>query len=104
MGEEPLVRHRARLKLQLASLKLRSWPHEGPVAVEEVSALGVRHWHVIDGWQYLGTVVADEFDQRAELGPRLNSTLEGFDADAYRILCRHLKPGARNLRPWPPSP
>ena len=103
VGEEPAVRHGARLKLQLASLKLRSWPHDGAIAVEEVSALGIRHWHVIDGWQYLGTVVADEFDQRAEPTPRLNSTLEGFDADAYRILCRHLKPGARNLRPWPPS-
>jgi hypothetical protein len=33
----------------------------------------------------------------------MQGSREGFDADTYRILCRHLKPGARNLRPWPPS-
>lgn len=101
-GEEPLARHGARLKLQWASLKLRAWPYDGPVAVEEVSALGVRHWHVIDGWQYLGTVMVDEFDQCGAT-PRMQASREGFDADTYRILCRHLKPGARNLRPWPAS-
>lgn len=100
VGAEPLARHGARLKLQLASLKLRSWPHAGAVAVEEVSALGVRHWHVIDGWQYLGTVAVDEFDQCFE-PPALRERLEGFDADAYRILCRYLKPGSRQVRAWP---
>ncbi|MBM4192618.1 MAG: ethanolamine utilization protein [Gammaproteobacteria bacterium] len=103
VGKEPLARHSARLKLHLAALKLRLWPYQGPVAVEEISALGIRHWHVIDGWQYLGTVVADEFDQSNELTPRLHPATDGFDADAYRILCRHLKPGARNFRPWPSS-
>lgn len=99
-GAEPLARHGVRLKMQLAPLKLRAWPHEGPVAFEEVSALGVRHWHVIDGWQYLGTVAVDEFDQCFE-PPSLRARPVTFDADAYRILCRFMKPGLRQVRPWP---
>lgn len=99
VGAEPLPRHALRLKLQLAALKLRSWPHAGAVAIEEKSALGMRHWHVVDAWQYLGTVVAD--DSTAE--PKtLDRPAIGFDADAYRILCKYLKPGLRNVRPWPP--
>ncbi len=106
VGAEPLARHGLRLKLQLAAIKLRAWPHAGPVAIEETSALGMRHWHVVDGWQYLGTVVADERDETSDAAPAaaavsMAADERQFDADAYRILCRYLKPGARNLRPWP---
>ncbi len=109
VGAEPRARHGLRLKLQLAPLKLRSWPHPGPVAIEEKSALGMRHWHLVDGWQYLGTVVfgdvdADGADQSADGdGWRLPPTPTHFDVDTYRILCRYLKRNPRNLRPWPPA-
>ena len=104
VGAEPPLKHGLRLKLLLAPVKLRSWPYPGAIAVEETSALGLRHWHVIDGWQYLGTVVAGTEDSEVpsteSLVPRGDEG--GFDADVYRILCRHIKPQARNLRPWPP--
>lgn len=94
VGTESPIKHLLRLKLLLAPLKLRSWPYDGAIAVEETSALGLRHWHVVEGWQYRGTVAADEPMEVA-------ATNSDFDADAYRILCRYLKPNARNLRPWP---
>jgi len=104
VGAESPRKHGLRLKLLLAPLKLRSWPYPGAIVVEETSALGVRHWHVVEGWQYLGTVVAgadgDEAPQTTSIGRQDRAS--GFDADAYRILCRHIKPQARNLRPWPP--
>ena len=100
VGAEPIARHGVRLKMLLAPLKLRSWPHQGAVAIEETSALGMRHWHVVEGWQYLGTVVADEgAESLAQLGSAASAS---FDADTYRILCRYLKPNLRNLRTWPP--
>ena len=105
VGAESPLKHSLRLKLLLAPLKLRSWPYPGAIAVEETSALGVRHWHVIEGWQYQGTVVAgsdeDEVPQSIP-ADGLRAHDGGFDVDAYRILCRYLKPQARNLRPWPP--
>ena len=100
VGAESPAKHALRAKLALAPLKLRAWPYPGPVAVEEKDALGVRHWHVIDGWQYLGTQVLEAGPDHAVT---LDSKREGFDADTYRILVRHLKPGARGVRPWPPE-
>jgi DNA polymerase-3 subunit epsilon len=100
VGAEPRLRHGLRLKLQLAPLKLRAWPHDGPVAIEETSALGMRHWHLVDGWQYLGTVPEEDLADGRHETPAAE---DRFDADTYRILCRYLKPGLRNIRPWPPQ-
>lgn len=94
VGTEPLARHALRAKLALAPLKLRRWPYDGAIVVEERSAQDVLHWHVIDGWQYLGTVVPGH-DEPALAAPRA-----GFDADVYRILVRHLKP-TRRVKRWP---
>jgi len=101
VNKEPIARHGLRLKLLLAPLKLRSWPHSGAVAIEETSALGMRHWHVVEDWQYLGTLVTDEHEEGRGLANLRDAPVPGFDADAYRILCRYLKSNARNLRPWP---
>jgi DNA polymerase-3 subunit epsilon len=95
VGEEPLARHALRVKLALAPFKIKSWPYRGPIVIEERSAQDVLHWHVIDGWQYLGTVVPG-LDESSIDTPR-----SGFDADVYRILGRHLKNGARRVKPWP---
>lgn len=103
VGEESRAKHGLRLKLLLAPLKLRSWPHEGAVAIEETSALGMRHWHVVDGWQYLGTVMAEESVADHGRPVLRDAPAPGFDADTYRILCRYLKSGTRKLRPWPVS-
>jgi DNA polymerase-3 subunit epsilon len=104
VGTESPLKHGLRLKLLLAPLKLRSWPYSGAIVVEETSALGVRHWHVVEGWQYLGTVVAGVDDDELPKTTSIDRQdfANGFDADVYRILCRHIKPQARNLRPWPP--
>jgi DNA polymerase-3 subunit epsilon len=91
-GQEPLPRHGVRVKLALAPLKLRGWPYRGPVGVHESTGFGLTQVHVIDRWQYLGSVLEGErFEPAFARDAR-------FDTDAYRILVRHLTPKARNVR------
>ena len=91
-GQEPLPRHGVRVKLALAPLKLRSWPYRGAVGVHESTGFGLTQVHVIDRWQYLGSMLEGErFEPVFGCDSR-------FDTDAYRILVKHLTPKARNVR------
>jgi DNA polymerase-3 subunit epsilon len=96
VGTESRARHGIRAKLAMASIKLKAWPYDGAVGVEERSALGLAQLHVIDRWQYLGTLTEGTEALRFDREP-------GFDVDAYRILTRFLKPGLRSLRALPKS-
>lgn len=97
VGAEPIARHHLRLKLALAPLQLRRWPYRGAIAVEETSVMGWRVWHVIDGWQYLGTVTEADDDSSLTM-----PTESCFDPDTYRLLVRHLPSRRSGIRPWPP--
>ena len=103
VGAEPRLKHNLRLKLALAPHKLRSWPYKGAVALEETSAMGLKQWHVLDGWQYLGSVQPDEVDPVEANRVGLATPQAGFDPDVYRILARHLTRTRKGLRPWPPA-
>lgn len=92
VGHEPLARHSVRVKLALAPLKLRRWPYRGAVGVHESTGYGLTQVHVIDRWQYLGSMLEGEpFEPVFARDAR-------FDTDAYRILVKHLTPKARNVR------
>ncbi|MFM7627052.1 MAG: hypothetical protein ACKO7G_11470, partial [Gammaproteobacteria bacterium] len=73
------------------------------VALEETSAMGLRQWHVLDGWQYLGSLQPDEVDPADAGRVALAESQPGFDPDVYRILARHLTRTRKGLRPWPPT-
>ena len=96
VGKEPLARHGARLKLALSPQRLKSWPYRGAVGIHESSPSGLHQVHVVDQWRYLGSFAEDE---SAPAGLRPGP----FDADAYRILARYLKPGLRGVRPIAPA-
>ncbi len=93
LGKEPLILHNTRLQLALSSLKLKSWPFPGRVALRERDARGggmpgymqTADLHVIDHWAYLGTARTEE--ELAEL--RFRESSAAFDVDVYRILVRH---------------
>jgi DNA polymerase-3 subunit epsilon len=92
LGKEPLILHNMRLQLALSSLKLKSWPFPGRVALRERDPRGgMAEWmqgtdlHVVDHWAYLGTARTEE--ELAELGARKSSA--AFDVDVYRILVRY---------------
>jgi len=92
LGKEPLILHNTRLQLALSSLKLKSWPFPGRVALRERGPrAGMPEYmrdtdlHVVDHWAYLGTARTEE--ELAELGSK--ETGAAFDVDVYRILMRH---------------
>lgn len=78
LGVEPLEDHAKRLDAALSSMKMESWPHDGPVAIREGKAL-----HIVDNWCHYGCVAAAE--QAPEL---LTSARPRFDLDTYKILVR----------------
>jgi DNA polymerase-3 subunit epsilon len=92
VGKEPLILHRMRLYLALSSLKLKTWPFPGRIALRERDPRGGlpefmrgADLHILDHWVYLGTARSEE--ELAELGARESSA--EFDVDVYRILVRH---------------
>jgi DNA polymerase III subunit epsilon len=93
-GKEPLALHALRVKLALSSLKLKSWPFPGRIALRErepwAAAGGAADagadLHVLDHWIYLGTARSEE-----ELSALAAQQSDGyFDPDVYRILVRYL--------------
>ena len=89
-GKEPAPLHMARVKIGLMPLKLKAWPHEGPMLLRE--GAGERaQFHVIDAWQHLATVDVDDADAIRQLGSSFRRRIERFDVDAYRTLTRMLR-------------
>jgi len=101
VGKEPAALHLARVKIGLMPLKLKPWPHEGPVVLRE-GAGERQQWHIIDAWQHLATFDADcETEQVAELIPRAPRGPHAFDIDSYRILTRFMRDSRYSTRPLP---
>jgi DNA polymerase-3 subunit epsilon len=102
VGQEPAPVHLARVKLRLMPQRLQEWPHAGPVLVREGSGEHVEY-HVIDGWQHLGTVERggdiSEVDELRRMS--LRSRRQSFDIDAYRILTRALREPRYRVQPLP---
>ena len=88
VGNEPRALHDARLRLALASLRLKAWPFPGPVGIREPGPAGAGSvLHVLDQWRHLGTAADD-----AEVAALVERAGGGaFDPDAYRIIARCLE-------------
>jgi DNA polymerase III subunit epsilon len=85
VGKEPLILHAVRVKMALASLKLKAWPFPGRVALRERSAFGAPVLHVLDCWRYLGTAHCEE--ELATLARRASPS--AFDPRLYKLLVRY---------------
>jgi DNA polymerase III subunit epsilon len=84
-GKEPLALHAVRVRMALASLKIKDWPFPGRVALRERDLMGGAELHVLDRWSYLGSVRSEE-----ELQALASTTAPTpFDAHVYRILARY---------------
>lgn len=82
VGQEPLMLHDMRLTMALSSLKLKTWPFPGRIALKE----GRSEYHVLEHWAYLGTARSEE--ELVDLAEA--DAGAAFDVDVYRILVRHL--------------
>jgi DNA polymerase III subunit epsilon len=84
-GREPRALHDTRLRLALATLRIRPWPFPGAVGIRErAPGSHATVLHVIDRWQHLGSVGSDD-ELAALIGAQSSPA---FDADTYRILNR----------------
>ena len=98
VGKESARVHLARVKLGLMAQRLKPWPHEGPMLLRE--GVGERtEYHVIDGWQYLGTFDGDDLNAQAERNWKGALARADFDIQTYRIITRELR--ERRLLPLP---
>jgi len=98
VGKESARVHLARIKLGLMAQRLKPWPHEGPMLLRE--GVGERtEYHVIDGWQYLGTFDGDALSAQNERGWKRELGRADFDIETYRIITRVLR--ERRLLPLP---
>lgn len=84
VGREPAALHDTRVRLALASLRLKPWPYRGRILVAERDWRGQQDLHVLDGWRYLGTV------REPDEASGLDADAVPFDPDVYRILKRFL--------------
>jgi DNA polymerase-3 subunit epsilon len=88
VGREPRPLHDTRLRLALASLRVKPWPFAGAIGIREQAADGAGTvLHVIDRWQHLGTARDD--DEVAQLLRSADGA--AFDPDGYRIVARCLE-------------
>jgi DNA polymerase-3 subunit epsilon len=77
----------------LHTLRIRDWPHPGPIVVREHDALtGRTEIHVLDRWRHLGTA-HNETDLQDILETRNDAP---FDPAIYRILVQYLKSNPRD--------
>jgi excinuclease Cho len=82
-GADTLESHQQRLKDSLESIKIRSWPYPGRIAIEETSG-DKAEYHVLNNWLYLGTVSS------LASGKEMVTPPSHFDRDSYKILCRYV--------------
>jgi DNA polymerase III subunit epsilon len=92
VGREALILHNMRTQLALSSLKIKSWPFPGRIAVHERHSSGfaadgsrAADVHVLENWSYLGTARSEEELNALSAAPSPG----GFDVDVYRILMRY---------------
>jgi len=100
VGKEPAPLHMARVKIGLMPLRLKPWPHEGPVMLRE-GAGERQQWHIIDAWQHLGSFDAGDDDALTMFVRRARRSTEPFDFDAYRIFTRFLRDSRHRPQPLP---
>jgi DNA polymerase-3 subunit epsilon len=102
VGKEPAPLHTARVKIGLLPIKLKPWPHEGPVMLRE-GAGERQQWHIVDAWQHLGSVDATDEDAIAMFDRAARRTIEHFDIDAYRVFTRFMRDARHPPQPLPRS-
>jgi DNA polymerase-3 subunit epsilon len=90
VGREPRALHDARVRLALASLRVRRWPFAGAVAVREPAPDGYGSvLHVLDRWRHVGT--ANSEGDLADLLRTRTTSEEEIDVDSYRVIGRCLE-------------
>jgi DNA polymerase-3 subunit epsilon len=94
VGIESHKMHDARLMIQFAKEKVKSWPFKGRIAIREHNPeTDQSELHLFNHWCYLGTVGHEEdLDDLLANGQDLT-----FDMDCYRILTSFMERSGNNI-------
>jgi DNA polymerase-3 subunit epsilon len=85
-GRESAAAHDLRLRAALSSLRLKSWPYRGRIAIREVNPEREREYvHLFDAWCHIAT----ESSQGDMLNAAWSRFEPVFDVDTYKILARY---------------
>lgn len=87
VGKEKHEPHHLKLKLSLASYKLKAWPYAGKVGIKELNLeTNKSELHVFEQWCYLETIDSD-----TDLAETVHSKYRlQFDLDIYRLIVKAL--------------
>lgn len=102
VGKEPAPLHLARVKIGLLPIRLKPWPHQGPVMLREGQGDRLQ-WHIVDAWQHLGSFDAGDEDAAAMMERAARRPVEQFDIDAYRVFMRFMRDSRHPPQPLPRS-
>ena len=89
-GRESPQQHDERLRLALKAMQIACWPYAGAIAIVERAEDQIQY-HVVQNWYYLGTAVDIEGIADCVRTPA------GFDADGYKILCKPILDGSKEI-------
>jgi DNA polymerase-3 subunit epsilon len=81
VGHESPEAHALRLRMAMEQLKLKTWPYDSAVGIQEGDDL-----HLVDRWCYLGTAKSEQ-----EIAVLLARGRPVFDRDSYLVLSKALK-------------
>lgn len=83
VGKQPAVIHNLKMLQGLATLALKTWPYDGPIAlVEKNQSTGNEHHILVDNWCVLG--VAESLEDYSDI---LDGNIAPkIDKDTYRYL------------------
>ena len=94
IGKEDKELHFLRVKQAFHSLKLKSWPFKGKIAIKEFNSNNQKlELHIFDQWRFLDTV-KDEIDM---YDFKESKEILAFDLDTYHLLLRHLSNDRANV-------
>jgi DNA polymerase-3 subunit epsilon len=93
-GKESPALHYLRVQQALLSLKLKSWPFKGRIAIKEHNVENQKtELHVFDQWRHLDTLRSEV--ELYEFGE--SKQLLAFDLDTYHLLAKQLSKGHLNV-------
>jgi len=94
VGEEDKGLHFLRTQQAFHSLKLKSWPFKGKIAIKEFNLENQKiELHIFDQWRHLDTLK----NEIAMYDFKESKQILAFDLDTYQVLSRHLSNGHANV-------
>jgi len=87
IGKESFIEYNQRLESTIKTMKYRTWPYTGKIAIKELCKQKKTHdFHIIEDWCYLGTT-----NTLAEINTiEFQQNKLDFDIDIYRLLVKYL--------------